>query len=210
MEYTEKLFSFLVLRTLLVQLPFEFFFFYFYGPAHLWNFYLYQFNFWGLCERNGGWDVQLLCGLFCGVTYRAVEIALFTPASAYQTWAIEKVYNQADPTVSQFILSRLAMLAEFVLMVMPVALLVVKVMQWTGDYLVLVFFLCTSAVTISIRLVYPRLIEPLFSTHEELPEWMSPLRFHIVYEAESAGFGGARDIYLERSNFNDMHANASA
>jgi len=112
--------------------------------------------------------------------------------------------------VCQFILSRFAMLIEFLLIIMPVALLVVKVMQWTGNYVVLAFFLCTAAVTLLVKLIYPRLIEPLFSTNEELPEWMSPLRFHIVHEAERAGFGGGQDIFMERSNFNDMHANASA
>jgi len=63
--------------------PFEFLFFFFYGPAYLWNDFLQQFHSWGWCDGDGGWNIQLLCGLFCAVTYRASEITLFTPASAY-------------------------------------------------------------------------------------------------------------------------------
>ena len=52
--YNRKLFGFLCIRELVATLPFEFCFFFFYGPAHIWNYYLNSFNEWGMCTDGDG------------------------------------------------------------------------------------------------------------------------------------------------------------
>ena len=62
-------------------------------------------------------------------------------------------------------------------------LLIVKVMEWSGNYLPLVFFLCVGLGKMVILYIYPMVIQPLFSTQEELPEYATPLRIYIIKEA---------------------------
>ena len=102
--FNKALFAFLIVRTVLADLPFNLLFMMLYGPAYLWNFYLGVFLELGWCANaDGGWDIQLLCGLLCGITYKFAEVVLFTPWTAYQMWAIEKKYELAEPTIGSFI-----------------------------------------------------------------------------------------------------------
>ncbi len=83
LKYNQSLFKFLAIRLMCAQLPFEICFFLFYGPAYLWSFYLGKFNQWGWCDGKDNYNVQLLCGLFCGMTYKAIEVAFYSPWTAY-------------------------------------------------------------------------------------------------------------------------------
>ena len=67
--------------------------------------------------------------------------------------------------------SRVAMLVEWIIIPVPLILFIVKVMEWSGDYLILVFFLVTGIVKLVILYLYPRLIAPLFSSYDQLPEY---------------------------------------
>ena len=102
-------------------------------------------------------------------------------------WRIEKPAGLAEPTVCSFICSRLGMILEFIFMVVPVMTLVVKVTEWSGPYLVIVFAVCTSLVLVLIMWLYPKIIMPLFSTFEPLPAWADPIKEHIIEEAHDAG-----------------------
>ena len=84
------------------------------------------------------------------------------------------------------------------MLIMPVILLIVKVMQWSGDYLVLVFLFATALVKYIMMWLYPKLIMPLFSTFEELPEYAAPIIPAIKDEAEKANCNPDK-IYLEKS-----------
>ena len=90
------------------------------------------------------------------------------------------------------------MLIEFVIIWVPVLLLINAVVEWTGDYLVLAFFLATAFVKLIICYLYPLLIQPLVSSTEELPAYANDLRPFINKEAESASFN-SKVILLERS-----------
>ena len=57
LDYSAAFFKFLTVRTLLANLTFDFCFFYFYGPAYLWNYYLGKFNKWGWCSMDGDYDI---------------------------------------------------------------------------------------------------------------------------------------------------------
>ena len=82
--FNKDYFGFLIIRTVLGNLPFELCFMGLYGPAYLWNFYLGMFLKWGWCANaDGGWDIQLLCGIFCGLTYKLAEVLFFTPWTGY-------------------------------------------------------------------------------------------------------------------------------
>ena len=91
-------------------------------------------------------------------------------------FVIEKNFELADPTIIGFLWFRIAMVIEFILIPLPVVLLIVKVMEWSGDYLVLVLFLTTALVKVLLMYVHPMLISPLFSHFEELGEWADGLK----------------------------------
>jgi len=55
------------------------------------------------------------------------------------------------------------------LLPLPVFLLIVKVMEWSQDYLVLVFFLATAFVELIIIWLYPKVIHPLTADMQPLP-----------------------------------------
>ena len=93
-------------------------------------------------------------------------------------------------------------------MVLPVVLLVVKVMEWSGNYLVLVFFLCTALIKFLLMYLYPLVVAPLFSSYEDLPDWASGMRGAIEEEAREAGLN-PNNVLLERSMDYDMFANAA-
>ena len=112
--------------------------------------------------------MQLLCGLFCMITYRAAEILFYTPWTFYQNFYIDKKFGLSESTCCSFVYTRFAMLIEYILLPIPVTLFIVKIMEWTGDYLILVFFGTTGLVKIFLMWVYPRLIAPIFSSYEDL------------------------------------------
>ena len=125
-------------------------------------------------------------------------------------WGIEKRYELAEPTLGSFLWMRVAMILEFVILHVPLILLIVKVMEWTGDYLVLAFLLATAVVKIVILKLYPMLIMPLFSSFEELPSWAMDTAFGETIKRLAGEAGILKDqIYLERSFEYDVHVNAS-
>ena len=86
-------------------------------------------------------------------------------------WYIEAKYELAFPTVGSYIWSRFAMVLEHILLAIPLILLIVKVMEWSGNYVSLVFFLATGFVKFTILWIYPKVIMPLFASYEELPSY---------------------------------------
>lgn len=90
------------------------------------------------------------------------------------------------------------MILEHLILIMPVVLLIVKVMQWTGNYLVLVFLLATALVKLMLTWIYPKLIMPLFSSFEDLPDYVNPILPTIKDEAVYAKCNPDK-IFLERS-----------
>ena len=101
------------------------------------------------------------------------------------------------------------MIVEFLLLVVPVMTLIVKLTEWSGPYLVLVFLLSTGFVQLVIMWLYPKLIMPLFSTFEPLPDWANPIKRSIIDEAHAAGMT-SEQVRMEESYQYDVHSNASA
>ena len=46
-------------------------------------------------------------------------------------WCIEAKYELANPTIFSYLWSRLAMIIEHCIIVVPIVLLIVKVMEWS-------------------------------------------------------------------------------
>ena len=145
----------MLVRQIFATLVFDFCIIYFNVPATLWYFYTGVINDWGLCEQSSkvkpdvvdaGYNLQLLVGVLGLITYKVAENIFYTPWQMYDVFWIDKHSGLSNATPLSFIFSRIAMLLEFVLMPVPVFCLVVKVMQWTGDYIVLAFFCLTALV----------------------------------------------------------------
>ena len=102
------------------------------------------------------------------------------------------------------------MLLEYILLPIPVILFIVKVMEWTGNYLVLVFFCATALVKLFLMWVYPRVIAPLFSKYEDLAsiDYASEIMEHVERTCEEVGYKPSK-ILLEKSYDYDVHTNAS-
>ena len=100
------------------------------------------------------------------------------------------------------------MIIEFIIINMSVSLLIVKVIEWSGNYLVLVFLLTTALVKILLVKIYPWLIMPLFSSFESMPSYMEPLVGFMEEETEKVGLD-PENIKIERSYEYDVHANAA-
>ena len=97
---------------------------------------------------------------------------------------------------------------EFVIFNISIFMLIVWVMEWSGDYLVLVFFLATSIVKLFLCFAYPLLIEPMTSSTETLPAYADNLMKFIAKVSAKAGFN-PEVVLLEKSMSTNVHVNAS-
>ena len=165
LEFNKQLFKFLILRTCLAEFTFDFCFMLLFGPAYLWQFYIGRFIEWDWCGMVP-FNIEMVATLFCLITWKTAKILFLTPWTAYQMWCIEKKFELAEPTICSFIWERIAILIEFLFIHLPLTLLIVLVIEWSGDYLVLAFFLATAIVKLILCYVHPLLIDPLTSSTE--------------------------------------------
>lgn len=176
----------------------------------MWNMWTGRFLAWGWCEDgDGSWNLQLLCGLFGCITFKALEKIIFTPWAAYQDWKIDKFYELMEPTVGSFLWGRFAELLQFMLTLLPIALLIVKVIQWVDKSQIWVVFLFgTSIVKLTLMCIYPWLVQPLESEILDIPEYAQELVPFMQKEARIADLDETK-ISFERSFHYDVHVNAS-
>ena len=113
---------------------------------------------WGWCTSLNAFQIEIVAGIFCLITWKLAKLLFLTPWTAYQMWGIEKKYGLAEPTVCSFLCERLAMLIEFVLIWVPIALLIAWLTKVSGGYLALVFLFATGLVKVVISWLYPLLI----------------------------------------------------
>lgn len=105
-------------------------------------------------------------------------------------------------------MSRFTMLLEYVLLTIPVFMFIVKVQQWTGDYLVLAFFCLTSVVKGAVTWLYPRVIHPLTASKQRFPEKYRRVEEELKAVCDKVGFNMEK-LWLEQSYDYDMHGNAA-
>ena len=73
-------------------------------------------------------------------------------------------------TFGSFLISRIVMLVEFIMLPLPVFCFIVKVIEWSGDYIWLSFLGATAIVELVIVWLYPRVIKPLTSAKKPMPD----------------------------------------
>ena len=88
------------------------------------------------------------------------------------------------------------MLIEYCILVLPVFLLIVKVQEWTGDFIVLAFFLLTAIVKGIIVWLYPKIIQPITASKSKFPEKHHRVEQEINKVCHSIGFNVDK-IWLE-------------
>ena len=106
----------------------------------------------------------------------------------YDVFWIDKAFGMSEATPCSFVMSRVTMLLEFILLPLPVFVLVVKVMEWSGENLVLAFFLSTTLVEVILIWLHPRLIRPLTESRDPLPQKFNALRHEIEKLTSKVGF----------------------
>ena len=94
------------------------------------------------------------------------------------------------------------------MLAIPLILLIVKVMEWSGNYVSLVFLLATGLVKFILLWIYPKIIMPLFATYEDLPSYTDCIKEQIKIEATKVNCNPDK-ILMERSFQYDVHSNAS-
>ena len=96
------------------------------------------------------------------------------------------------------------MLVVYILMVLPVTAFVIKVIEYSGDYLLYSFLFGTFAVELVIFYVYPRLIQPLTANYEPLSKVNPKLHKKVVNICKQVGYN-TEQIYVEENYEKDMH-----
>lgn len=103
-----------------------------------------------------------------------------------------------EPELGSFLWMRFAKIIQFMLSLLPIALLIVKVMEWSGNYVPLVFLCATGIVKFILLYIYPKLIMPLESSVEDIPDYAQRLLPFIQKEAKAISFD-PNSIKLEKS-----------
>ena len=111
-----------------------------------------------------------MLGAFACIAYKAVEILFMTPWTAYDTFCIEVAHGMSKATLGSFLMMRVIMLVEFIMLPLPVFCFVAKVIEWSGDYIWLSFLVATSIVELFLVWIYPRVIKPLTSSKKPMPD----------------------------------------
>ena len=73
-------------------------------------------------------------------------------------------------TLGSFLMMRVIMLVEFIMLPLPVFCFVAKVIEWSGDYIWLSFLVATSIAELFLVWIYPRVIKPLTSSKKPMPD----------------------------------------
>lgn len=120
------------------------------------------------------------------LTYKLIDLIVHLPFGYYETFKVKKKYGFSEATCCSFIIEKLGTVIEFILLPLPLLLLVAKVDQWVGNYIILVFLLVTGVAKVGILYLYPMIIMPLFASYEELPH--GELRSKICQLAKSINY----------------------
>ena len=164
-------------------------------------------NFTVLKTNYGEPHAQLIVGVVSIVVGKSLSILVDTPAAFYKVFYIDKPFDLSNATLLSFLWTRIAMLIEFIILIVPVFVLVYKLVEQTGENVHLCFLFGTCIVEIVIMVIYPRLIEPLTSSKEPIQE--GELKSKIESLCKEVGFKPTK-VVSEQGYSGDLHSNASA
>ncbi len=122
---------------------------------------------WSLAQSDGG---RLVSGLiFIGVLLLARSL-LSTPFSTYSTFVIEERFGFNKTTWKTFIIDRIKVILLSLVLGTPLLAGIIWFFQSAGDLAWLYAWLTTAFFTLSIQLIAPTWIMPLFNKFSPLPE----------------------------------------
>ncbi len=187
-RYNKKVFTILVVRTIALTIPFEYFMLFEGGIAMLWEEIANSaIGAAFLCQHFRRENTEMILGLLCCIAYKLADNVLHMPSAVAMT-CLDRSYKLSEAGPIEFLISRIMMLVEYVLIVVPVTAFVIKVIEYSGDYLLVSFFFGTFAVELVIMYVYPRLIQPLTAKYEPLSKNNTALHGQIVDICDQVGF----------------------
>lgn len=159
----------LIARTIEVSLPFDFGMMFYGGQALLWDYIVQsQYGAEFLCKHLSRQNSELVLGLMCCLAHNMLSNLAHMPFAFARTFGIEKPYGLSEAGPLEFLISRAMMVLEHVLVVLPVTAFVVKVIEFSGEHLLVSFFFGTALIEYVIIYLYPHLIMPLFAKYEPM------------------------------------------
>jgi len=102
LDYNVHLFKFLIVRMCVAEFPFDFLCMFLWVPAYLWQYYMGRMFAWGWCGMDP-FGAELVCGVFCLLTWKIARTLWLSPWMAYQMWGLEKKYELAEPNICAFV-----------------------------------------------------------------------------------------------------------
>ena len=160
--YQRKLFKLRLIKNMYSML-YDMAFIYFLMPKIIWESLLWTFHSLEWCNGDWGGGMQLIVAAAFAVIYKVLDIIVHIPFGAYQTFWIEKPEGLSEATPCAFICQRLGILAEFILLNIPILLVLCAAATYSGKWLWLVCLLTTGIFKCLIIWLYPVIIMPIFS-----------------------------------------------
>ena len=96
-------------------------------PSKIWSFYLSLFHSWGWCDGNWNQNMQLIVLVCLAITYKFIDVLIHLPFGAYETFKIKKKHGFSEATCCRFLVERLFMLLEFIIVPLTAILLFAKI-----------------------------------------------------------------------------------
>ncbi|WWD21951.1 hypothetical protein CI109_106439 [Kwoniella shandongensis] len=177
---------------------------------------------WGLIKVGayaGLWDFagRLLSGLGLGnnwvITRSLLWMTVLTlttgipglPWSYYHTFILEQKHGFNKSTFGLWIADTIKTYALFAVIGLPVLAGFLKVIEWAGKSFVPWLMLFLLGIQLSLQIVYPTFIQPLFNKLEPLPE--GELRTKVEELANQLGFP-LKHLYVIDGSKRSSHSNA--
>ena len=138
-------------------------------PSIIWSFYLSIFHSLGWCDGDWNENMQLIVAVCLAITYKFLDVLIHLPFGYVETFKIKKKHGFSQATCCSFLVERLGMLLEFIILPLPGILLFSKVVQWTGNYISIFFLFATGIFKLIVLYLHPYVIMPIFASYNELP-----------------------------------------
>jgi len=134
-----------------------------------------------------------------------MSTVIFMPFSVYSTFVLEEKHGFNKQTVGFFVKDQIKKFIIGQLIMLPLIAVIVKIVQWGGEYFFVYLWLFVVAFTLFMMIVYPEFIAPLFDKYVPLPE--GELKTEIESLAASIEFPLYKLFVVEGSK-RSSHSNA--
>merc|ERR1711973_273660 len=134
-----------------------------------------------------------------------MSTVIFMPFSVYSTFVLEEKHGFNKQTAGFFVKDQIKKFIIGQLIMLPLIAIIVKIVQWGGEYFFVYLWLFVVVFTLFMMIVYPEFIAPLFDKYVPLPE--GELKTEIESLAASIEFPLYKLFVVEGSK-RSSHSNA--